>query len=83
MRFFNRLKQELFYGGLTKEEFHLIKEPVDKYNHKNLLIWLGAISVFWVSNLLIYNKPPENACQPVMVVALVINAFILLYALFL
>ena len=83
MRFFNRLKQELFYGGLTKEEFQLIKEPVDKYNHKNLLIWLGAISVLWVSNLLIYNKPPENACQPVMVVALVINAFILLYALFL
>ena len=80
MRIFN-LINELFYGGLTKNEFYQIKDQVDEHNHKNLIIWLVTISVFWFSNLLAYNKPPENAAQPVMVGALIINAVILLYVL--
>ncbi len=82
MRFLN-LKNELFYGGLTREEFGQIKEQVEEKNHNSLIIWLVIISFFWAINMVIYNKPPENATQPVMVIALIINALILFYALFL
>ena len=60
MHFLNLINNELMYGGLTKEEFNQIIEPVEKHNHKNLIIWLVAVTLFWFSNLLTYNKPDPH-----------------------
>ena len=73
----------LFYGGLTKEEFAQIKEPVEEKNHSHLIIWLIVASDFWGMNILIYNKPPENACRPVFATSIIINIIVFLYAMFL
>lgn len=81
MRFLN-LKNELFYGGLNREEFNQVKDEVKEKNYKNLILWLHLISIFWGVNLLIYNKPPENVTQPVMIGGLIINVLILFYTLF-
>ena len=76
------IKNELFYGGLTREEFNQIKEEVLERNHKSLIIWLLATSIFWGVNILIYNKPPESAGRPVFAASIIISLFILLYAIF-
>ena len=77
------LKNEILYNGLKKEEFCQIKEEVKERNHRSLVIWLLVISVFWGINILMYNKPPENAVRPVFAASLAINFIIFLYALFL
>ena len=77
------IKNELFYGGLSRDEFELIKDDVRERNYKNLLIWLAASSVLWGVNILVYNKPPENVTQPVFAVTLLANFVIFIYAIFL
>ena len=77
------IKNELIYGGLSRDEFGQIKEDVRERNYKSLLIWLAASSLLWGVNIIVYNKPPENVTQPVFAATLLANFVIILYAIFL
>ena len=83
MRFFNRLKQELFYGGMTKEEFHQIKDQVDERNREFAVKDSVVSSFFWFISLFVYSAPEYAQCKAVFFTGFVINLITLLSALFL
>ena len=43
-----RLKQSLFYGGVTKEEYAQVKESVTEHNRGAMVIWSMVLGGFWV-----------------------------------
>ncbi|MDO4536795.1 MAG: HD domain-containing phosphohydrolase [Coriobacteriales bacterium] len=77
------LKRELLYGGLSKEEFQQVKEPVREQNQKLLVAWSIATGLFWAASLFLYNEPQFAQCLIVMRISLATSVFTLICALFL
>ena len=82
MKIFRFLKKELFYAGLSKEEFLQVKEPIGEKNRKTPISWSSILLSFWLVSLLLYSAPEYARCRIVFVVSSVISAFTLLSALF-
>ena len=51
----------LFYGGLGKDEYLRVREPVAESNHKSLTHWSILVSIFWIYCLLMSLKAPDYA----------------------
>ncbi len=83
MRFLSLVKNELFYGGLTKEEFLQVKASVGVMNRKLLVAWSIATGLFWAASLIIYRDPEYAHCMIVFQVALSISVLTLVCGLFL
>ena len=83
MRFLSLVKNELFYGGLNKEEFHQVKAPVGEMNRKLLVALSIAASLFWVASMLIYREPEYAHCMIVFQIALLVSILTLVCGLFL
>ena len=74
--------KELFYAGLSKEEFMQVKEPVGEKNRKTIISWSSIIGSFWLVSLLLYSAPEYDRCRIVFAVSAAVCAFILFCALF-
>ena len=44
----NRLKNNLLYGGLTKEDYLAVREPVAEYNRSAMFSWSLVLGGFWI-----------------------------------
>ena len=67
----DQIKKYLLYGGIEKEEYDQIREPVAKANHKALTHWSVLVSLFWIYCLLMSLKAADYAmCRPAYTVAL-------------
>lgn len=42
MKLLQKLKNELIYGGLTKEEFRQVREPVRDRNRRSVIFWSAS-----------------------------------------
>lgn len=68
---FDLIKKFLLYGGLEKEEYDQVLEPVAKANHRALTHWSVLVGIFWVYCLLMSLKAADYAmCRPAYIVAL-------------
>jgi len=77
-RILERVKKELVYMGLEKEQFHRIKGPVDEDNKRSVFVWSVCAILFWIVSLVMSLKSEAySACRYVYISALVI-AFITL-----
>ena len=45
---------ELFYSGLSKEDFKRVSKPVAEVNRKSLMFFSIVSGVFWIAGLIIY-----------------------------
>ncbi len=82
MHIINILKKELFYSGLSKEEFEQVKQPVCETNRKNLIAWAISTGLLWAVSLFIYASPAYDKCRIIFAIAIGIDVFVLLCALF-
>jgi signal transduction histidine kinase/response regulator RpfG family c-di-GMP phosphodiesterase len=57
MRFFRFIKKELLYAGLSKEEFELVREPVNERNRKSITSWSCGWGLFWFTSLFLFSAP--------------------------
>lgn len=72
----DRVKKYLLYGGIEKEEYDQVKEPVAKANHRALTHWSVLVSIFWLYCLLMSFKAVDYAmCRPAYIIALVTCLF--------
>lgn len=79
-----RTKEYLLYGGLKKEEYDSVKQPVAQANHKALTHWSVLVSFFWIYCLLMSLKAADYAvCRPAYAVALGVCVFSYLCSCFL
>ncbi len=81
MQLLGFLKRELLYGGLSREEFQQVKEPVREQNQKLLVAWSIATGLFWAASLFLYNEPQFAQCLIVMRISLATSVFTLICAL--
>ena len=43
-----KIIRNLFYGGLSKEDYERIREPVLEHNRHSLVTWSAVAGVFWI-----------------------------------
>ncbi len=73
---FEKVKCYLFYGGIDKEEYDRVREPVAKANLKSLRYWSVLVSLFWIYCLLMSLKADDYArCRSAYSIALGICIF--------
>ena len=82
MKIIRIIVKELFYAGLSKEEFLRVKEPIGEKNRKTIISWSSIIGSFWLVSLILYGAPEYARCRIVLVVSAVVCAFTLISALF-
>lgn len=83
-RFSEKLKNYLFYGGISREKHDQVKGPVAEANHKALTYWSVLVSFFWIYCLLMSLKAEDYAmCRPAYAIALGICVFSFLCSRFL
>ena len=83
MRVLQTIKRELLYGGLSKEEFDRVKEPVGEHNRKSILSWSAITGLFCLICVIIFRDPVYVKGRTVLLVSLTLNLLALLSALFL
>ncbi len=77
-RFFKKIKKDLLYMGLEKEQYYRIRGSVDEDNKRSVFVWSGCAAIFWIFSLIMSLKSEAyTACRYVYVSALII-AFITL-----
>ena len=70
---------ELFYSGLSKEDFKRVSKPVAEVNRKSLMFFSIVSGVFWIAGLIIYLlKDNYIQCRYVYICAFVISMITLL-----
>ncbi len=75
MQLSEQLKRELFYGGLSREEYDQVKKPVSEHNRKALVTWSLVAAAFWIYCLLMSFKAEAYAqCRPAYTAGLIISA---------
>ena len=82
MQLLDHIKNGLLYGGLTKEEFHQVKGPVQERNRVTLIVWSIASALFYIIAALLYNALEKPLGVGILVVTLVTSAITLACALF-
>lgn len=66
-----QVKKYLLYGGIEKEEYEQVREPVAKANHRALTYWSVLVSIFWSYCLLMSLKAADYAmCRPAYIISL-------------
>ncbi len=83
MRFLKSLKNELFYTGLSEEEFRQVKEPVDARNRRSVIVWSVTAALFWAACFVLYSDPVYARCLVLLRAEIVICMITLASALFL
>ncbi len=70
---------ELFYSGLSKEDFKRVSKPVAEVNRKSLMFFSIVSGVFWIAGLIIYLlKDNYIQCRYVYIGAFIISMITLL-----
>ena len=70
---------ELFYSGLSKEDFKRVSKPVAEVNRKSLMFFSIVSGVFWIAGLIIYLLQDNYIqCRYVYICAFVISMITLL-----
>ena len=82
MQLLDHIKNGLLYGGLTKEEFHQVKEPVRERNRITLIVWSIASGLFYIAAAFLYNALEKPLGAGILVVTLATSAITLTCALF-
>lgn len=78
------ITDELFRGGLTKEQFGNIREPVEEANRKATVAWSVVLGLYWIVCIIMSaNEEAFAKCRDVYIVALVCAVITLLCSLFL
>lgn len=83
MRFLRFLKKELFYAGLSKEEFQQVRESVNERNRKAIISWSSCWGLFWFLSLFLFSKPEYHGPWLVFLVSFIISIITVLCGLFL
>lgn len=66
-----KIKNHLFFGGISKEEYDQVKKPVAEANHKALTYWSVLVSFFWIYCLIMSLNAEDYAmCRPAYAIAL-------------
>lgn len=78
MQLLNHVKNGLLYGGLTKEEFQQVKEPVRERNRKTLIVWAIGSGLFYIVAAFLYNALNDALGVGILVVTLVTSAIVLI-----
>lgn len=70
---------ELFYSGLSKEDFKRISKPVAEVNRKSLMVFSIVSGIFWIAGLIIYLLQDNYIeCRYVYICAFVVSMITLL-----
>ena len=83
MKLFHLIVNELFYAGLSKEEFMRVKEPVGERNRRSIVSWSIIVGSFWLASSFIFSAPEYAKGRIVLYVSLAISILTLTSALFL
>ena len=83
MRFLNLIKKELFYGGLTREEFWQVRELVNEANRKNIISHSIVVLLFWAVAFIVYGSDHYSDLIRIFPYAFFICTFSLVCGLFL
>ena len=83
MKILRFLKKELFYAGLTKEEFRQVREPIGERNRKSVISWSSIVGLFWFAGYFIYGSPEYAKGRAVLAFSFAICLITLTSALFL
>ena len=69
----DHFKINLFYAGLSPEQFSQVKAPVREDNRRSLLIWSVCLSLFWIMSLFFaLDSPAYASCRPVYIMAMAV-----------
>ena len=52
MNWRQRLTQNLFYGGLTREDYLRVRDTVLEHNRSSVVVWCFVLGGFWIYSLL-------------------------------
>ncbi len=83
MYLINRIYNELFYAGLSKEEFRRVKEPIAEKNRKTLGSVSIIVGLYWLASRFIYGSPEYAFSRTVFISSALFCLIILLCSLFL
>lgn len=68
---FNRIKNDLFYGGIDKKDYKHIHSVVAQANLKSLRYWSVLVSVFWTYCIIMsFYAADYEMCRPAYIVSL-------------
>ena len=67
-----QIYNELFYAGLSKEDFQRIKEPVTEENRKTLILVSIFVAFCWLTSCFVFRAPEYAAAR---IVILISSAF--------
>lgn len=84
MKILEKATRELFYAGLSRKDYRMVREAVEKSNRKSVIDWSVSAGIFWIMSLLMsLNAEAYARCRPVYTGALASCAAALFCALFL
>ena len=70
-RFHNIIIKELFYGGLSREDFRQVSEPVGERNRKTVIIWSVGSVLFYLIALFLYRAQEKPLGIPIFLATLI------------
>ncbi|MBO4583844.1 MAG: GGDEF domain-containing protein [Clostridia bacterium] len=77
-----KIKNELLYGGLTKEQYEHIRGQVSEANRKAVVAWSVTAGLFWLISILLSFRTASFAlCRNVYIVAFCVEVVTFLLAL--
>lgn len=72
--YIEKVKKELFYMGLTQEQFQEVKAPIAEDNRRSIVAWsLCAVFFFLMSLMMSVNLEAYRACRTVYIGVLIIS----------
>ncbi len=78
MRILHYVYNELFWAGLSREQYRQVKDPVNAANQKAIINWSVSIGLFWLLSLLLSLSIPVYAqCRLVYIGGLISSIFTL------
>ena len=77
------MNNELFYAGLSRQEFRQVRGSVGERNRRSIIPWSGILGVFWIVTVFIYNSPQYAAGRAVLLCSFAVCLITLISALFL
>ena len=83
MRFFDLMKRELLYGGLSRDEFRQVEQPVAERNRRIVIAWSIGSGLIYIAAAILYNALETGLGIAILVVTLVTSVTTLTCTLFL
>ncbi len=76
MRLLHYVYNELFWAGLSKEQYQQVKDPVNDANQKAIISWSVSIGLFWLLSLVLsFHIPVYEQCRQVYIGGLISSFF--------